>query len=405
MSLLDGIQTLDDLELENQLVFLRTDLDAPLGKGGTIADDSRIVAAVPTIKKLQELGARIIVGSRFGETKRSIHKKKSAGAPSIEPAAALLSELCDCEVLLPDGCVGDSLKKILLNLRTTQICVLENLVIEEENERPQEAIARELMGHVDVYVADSVRALGQETATTLHLPRLMEFRAAGPNMMKELQSIARIRSGIDGPRVVIWGGSSLSARVDVMTRLCQDAKHVIFVGVAGNTMLRALGGAVGTSTIDDEYLAGARTLAEQLGDKLVLPQDILTGTSPKSTESHVTAANKVPADEMALDIGPLSQARIQDLVKNAGTVIWCGTAGFHKSEVFAEGTRVICESLASTEAFTMIVGDDSVAAIQAVSPDSLQSIDCVAHGGLATLALLDENKLASLEALRGTNHE
>ncbi len=405
MLLLDEIQTLDDLDLENQLVFLRTDLDAPLDKDGKITDNTRIVAAVPTIKKLQQLGARIVVASRFGEATRPLKKKRSASAPSIEPAAALLSELCECEVLLPDGCVGDSLKKVLLNLRTTQICVLENLLTEEEGGRPAEAIARELMGHVDVYVADSVRALSLDSATTSEMPRLMEFRAAGQQMMKELQCIARIRSGIDAPRVLIWGGNSISDRVDVLKRLAQSATHVVMVGVAGNTMQRALGGFVGTSTIEEDYLAGARTLAEQLGPKLVLPEDVLAANSTKATEPEVYPADEIPADLMALDIGPKTQAKIRELIAHAGTVIWCGTVGFHKSPAFSQGTRSVGDAMIDTSAFTMIIGDDSVAAARTLMDDSLQSIDCVALGGPATLALLDENKLTALEALRGTNHE
>ena len=403
MLLLEEIQALDDLELEGKRVFLRCDLDTPLSKEGRFAEPWRIESVASTVKKLQELGARVIVGSRFGEGRKKSDKSSSKGVASIEPAAAYLSELLECEVLLPDGCVGDSLKKVLLDLKSNQICVLENLLNEEHEGQSAEAFARKLNEYVDAYVGDSMRALAQGGATVIDLPSLVEFSAAGPQLLRELQAIARIRSGIDTPRVIIWGGNSLSNRVDLLKRLAQHAQYVVLVGVAGNTMLHALHGPLGTSKVEEEYLAGARTLFEQLGDKLILPTDLVCAASPKAAagiERHYSALH---ADEMALDIGPQTRARIEELVQKAGTAIWCGSVGFQKSPTFAEGTLSLLSALKKTEGFTMVVGDDSVAAAHALGGDALASIDCVAQGGQATLALLDENKLLGLEALRGTN--
>jgi phosphoglycerate kinase len=160
---------------------------------------------------------------------------------------------------------------------------------------------------------------------------------------------------------------------------------------------------LGKSAVEEGYLAGARTLAEQLGDKLLLPEDLLCATSPKAEEAVERSPSSIGADEMALDIGPKTQSRIQKLVANAGTALWCGTVGFQKAPAFSGGTRALLNALRETTAFTMVIGDDSVAAARALGPDTLDHIDCVAQGGPATLALLDENKLVGLEALRGTN--
>lgn len=403
MLLLDGIQTLDDLEIEGKLVFLRSDLDSPIDKSGNLTEVHRIVAAADTIRKLQGLGARVVVGSRFGETKRNFEKSDAKKVPSIEPAAALLSEYLGCDVLLPDGCTGDSLKKVLLDLKSSQVCVLENLLQEELGELPAEAFARRLLGQMDVYVGDSVRELSRDSATTTDLPRLMEFVCAGPNLMRELQAVSRIRSGIDPPRLIIWGGNTLSSRVDLLKRLAAQASHVALVGVAGNTMIRALHGKLGKSAVEESYLAGARTLAEQLGEKLVLPDDLLCASSPKSEVGFARSPRNIPDDEMALDVGPQTQRRLRQLIAGAGTAIWCGTVGFQKATAFSSGTRTIVEAFRDTSAFTMVIGEDSVSAAHALCPDALDSIDCIAQGGAATLALLDENKLAGLEALRGTN--
>jgi phosphoglycerate kinase len=220
--------------------------------------------------------------------------------------------------------------------------------------------------------------------------------------MKELQAAARIRSRIDPPRLLVWGGNSLSGRLVHLQRLAGVDGRVLLVGVAANTMLRAVGGAVGRSAGDEDYLAGARTLREKLGSRLLLPKDFVTAPGLKATEGQIRPAGRVPETEMALDIGPETLALIEAEAKRAGTVIWCGTVGFHKAEPFAKGTQKLVETLAKTPAFTVVAGDDSVAAARATGGDLLDSIDCVARGGSATLALLNEKKLPGLMALRGT---
>lgn len=402
MSLLAGIQSLDELELENQRVFVRADLDAPMNKAGEFVDDSRIRAVVPTLKKLQELGARVTVASRFGETKTGPQgSTKRAELPSIEPAAARLSELMGCEVLLPDAATGESVKKVMGGLRSTQICVLENLARETDVGQGAEAFARQLVEYVDIYLADSLRALELDSASTVQLPKLADFRGVSTNLLRELQHVSRIRSGIDAPRLVIWGGNSLSHRLDVLDALTPPGTRVLFVGVAGNTMLRALGGALGRSAVEEDYLAGARTLADKLGSRMILPTDLVTATSPRAEQGEIREATKIREGEMALDLGPTSCAQIEEACAQSGTVIWCGNAGFHKNPAFEKGTRAILESLSKSPAFTMVAGEDSVAAAHTVGHDLVESIDCVTQGGTAALALFKETKLLGLEALRG----
>lgn len=400
MSILSDIQSIDELDLENQRVLLRADLDAPLTKGGAWLDDTCIRAAVPTIKKLQAAGAQVLVASRFGDARRDASKK----APSIEPAAARLGELLETDILLPDACTGDSVKKVLTEMRSSQVCVLENLALDADCETDAEAFARRLLDHADVFVADSLRVLSQASATTTILPRLMEHRAAGVSLMRELSAAARVQSKIDPPRLVIWGGNSLSQRLDTLRALVDERTRVALVGVAANTMLRALGNGMGRSALEESYLAGARTLAEQLGERLVLPVDLRVATSPRDTEFTDRPVDELREREMALDLGPRSLAQLERLVSTSRTIIWCGTAGFHKSETFAQGTRRICELLAVADAFTLVAGDDSVAATHSVGgPELASRIDCVSLGSETTLSLLKDNQLPGLSALRGPN--
>ncbi|HXS18606.1 MAG TPA: phosphoglycerate kinase [Polyangiaceae bacterium] len=402
MSLFADIRSIDDLEVENQRVFVRADLDAPYTKSGDFIDDSCIAAVVPTIKKLQAKGAQVIVGSRFGDARGDGKKKE---APSIEPAAARLSELLGCDVLLPDACVGDSVKKVLTEARAGQICVLENLANGGDRGPEAEALARRLKGVVDVFVADSLRVLGDESASTTYLPRLCEHRAAGVSLMRELSAVARIQSGIDNPRLLIWGGNALSARLDVLDALLVPGTVVFLAGVAANTMLQAQGHPVGRSAVEESYLAGARTLADQLGDRLILPSDLAVGKSPRATTRTERDVRSIQPEDMALDLGQRSIAQLKRLISQAKTIVWCGSVGFFKSSSYSAGTTAVCEGMAQSDAFTMVIAEDSVSAAHSVGRASLAQMDCVSLGGAATLSLLKNNKLPGLAALVGSNHE
>lgn len=394
-------EVLADLELENQRVFVRADLDAPLDRSGQITDASRIEAAVPTIRALAAAGARVIVGSRFGEFKAPGSGDEGPDAPSIEPAASALAEHLGMEVLLPDGCTGDSVKRVVTQLREGQVCVLENLSREYDLSTGRETLARQLLDYVDVFMADSLRVLGLESATTTVLPRLLPTRAPGLALHAELAKIQRIRSFADQPRLLIWGGNALSPRLPLLHQLVDDKTTVFLVGVAANTLIRARGGQLGRSSVEQGYLAGARTLAEQLGSRLMTQVDVLTAESPRSTAPSVTGAGDVPEGHLALDIGPATQRALEQEIERAGLVIWCGTPGLHREETYAGGTRALTEALARAEAFTGVVGDDTVTAARSVAKDATKHIDYLADGGEAALALLRDIKLPGLLALRG----
>lgn len=401
MSELPSTLDLGDVDLENQRVFLRTDLDAPLSPQGEVQDDIRIKSALPTIRALRAAGARIIIGSRFGEYRGGLGSlSEGKKAPSIEPAAAKLSELLEMEVLLPDGCTGESVKKVITTLRDGQVCVLENLAQESDLGSGRETFARQLLPQFDMYVGDSLRALTKPSASASILPRLMETRTAGLALKAELSAALRLRSFSDQPRLLIWGGKSLSEHVPLLHRLLGEEGRVFLVGVAANTMLRARGGQVGKSKVEESYLAGARTLDEQLGRRLMLPTDFIAGENLRQSTGVRVPAQEIPGHLMALDLGPETAQALEAEIAQAGLVLWCGAAGLAKEEPFSHGTRALVEALEKARAFTMIAGDDTVSAARAVRPDCDDRIDHVATGGEATLSLYAESKLVGLEALR-----
>lgn len=398
--LLSGLATLDDVEVENQRVLLRGDLDVPVDKKGEILDDVPIRRLVPTVRRLVEAGARVIVASTFGSSRRGAE----GSAPSIEPAAARLGELSGLEVHLPDDCVGDSVKKVINDLRDGQICVLENLALHPEEGRADEGFARHLMAYCDVFVNDSLSTCEGESSTTTLLPRLLEHRVTGPSLYAELLAVLRIQNPVR-PLTLVLGGSRLTDKLDVLQTLLPRCQHLCVAGVPANTMLRARGGALGASHVEESYLAGARTLMDRASGKLVLPVDLIAAPSVRATTGRPVAAGQLDPAEVALDLGPASIAAIREKILESGSVLWWGTIGFHKNPAFVEGTRAVLEALADSPAFTLVVGDDSVSAAYAVTPERLSDIDCLAGGGRATLALLAGKKLPGLEALRGMGHD
>lgn len=408
-SLLTGLSSLEDLELDNQRVFVRADLDAPLNRAGEIIEDFRIRAALPTLQALLKTGARVLVGARLGEAQLTPGSLSPKKAPSIEVAAARLAELLQVEVLVPDACTGDSVKKVMSSLREGQICVLENLAQDDDVGPGAEAFARNLLEYIDMYVADAPRALSLQSATTTILPRLVEQRVVGFNLLKELESLNRIRVPSDGPRLFIWGGSTLSEHLPLLHRLLGPQDRVFFAGVPANTILSALRskepGALGRSPIEESYLAGARTLRDQLESRWLLPSDFLVGESFQTTRSRVCSVDEVSPHETVLDLGPRSLEALREQIEQASSVIWCGAASLHKNANFAEGHRTILEALAQTSAFTIILGEDSVSVAHSLGADLLEKIDCVSQGGAASFSLLSANKLAGLEALRGISHD
>jgi len=396
-----AVQLFNDLELENQRVFLRTDLDAPVDRSGQVTDTSRIEAAIPTIRALVDAGARVILGSRFGELKAPASGAEGPDAPSIEPGASALAELLGMDVLLPDGCTGDSVKRVITQLREGQICVLENLCREHDYGSGRETLARQLLDYTDAYVADSLRALSFESATTTVLPRLLQQRAPGLALEKELSQLQRLKSFVDQPRLLIWGGNALSPRLPLLHQLADERTTVFLVGVAANTLHRAQGGSLGRSHVEEAYLAGARTLAGQLGPRLKAQVDVLAADSPRAATPRVLGATELAESDLALDVGPDTMRLLAAEVERAGLVVWCGVPGLYREETFAGGTRALAEMLAAAAAFTVVLGDDTVGAARSVAKDAAERIDYLASGGEAALALLRDIKLPGLLALRG----
>jgi phosphoglycerate kinase len=401
MTALDGIRSIEELELENKRVFIRVDFNVPLDKKThAITDDERIRAALPTLRHAVEAGARVILASHLGRP-----KGKPSPELSLEPVAARLSEITDWEVLLPDDCVGDAAKKVVADLREGQVVLLENLRFHAEEEKNDEAFARQLASLADAYVNDAFGAAHRAHASVDALPRMMRERAMGFLMQSELQALSRLTDAPGRPFVAVLGGAKVADKIGVIEALLANCDALCIGGAMANTLLAARGADLKGSKIEKDWLARGRTLLEQAagrGVDVLLPSDLVVASGTEAGEGQVVTPNAVPAGQMALDVGPATVQAFARRIVGAKTVFWNGPMGVFENRAFAGGTLGVARALAESNGFTVVGGGDSAAALHQLDESLVAKMSFISTGGGAALELVEGKKLPGVEALRIT---
>ncbi|MBX3270029.1 MAG: phosphoglycerate kinase [Sandaracinaceae bacterium] len=394
--MLEGIQSVRDLDVDGRRVFVRVDFNVPLD-GSVVTDDTRIRASIPTIQHVMERGGRPVLASHLGRP-----KGKPVPELSLEPAGARLAELLGCEVLLADDCIGDGPRKVVSDLRDGQVALLQNLRYHDAEEENDEAFAKELARLAEVYVNDAFGAAHRAHASVEALPRLMRVRGAGLLMEAELAALGELASGNPKrPYVAVLGGAKVSDKIGVIEALMARVDALVIGGAMANTFLAAQGRAMGKSLVEDDKLPLARSLlarAEERGMALVLPVDLVVAESLRATAGRAVPVTEVGPDDVALDIGPASVARYADVLREARSVLWNGPMGLFENPAFAAGTLGVAEAIAASSGFTVVGGGDSVAAVQQAG--MADRFSHVSTGGGASLELLEGRKLPGVEALR-----
>jgi len=399
MGTLDGIRTIDDLRLDNQRVFIRVDFDVPLDKSGQIANDDRIRASLPTIKKAISSGARVILGSHLGEP-----DGKPDPAFSLEPVALRLSELLGQDVYLPDDCIGDAAKKLITELRPGQLVMLENLRFHAEEDSSEEGFVREIAALCDVYVNDAFSTSDRAHASVAGLPRIMRDKGMGYLFRDEVTSLSRIAELPAKPFVAILGGAKVSNKLELIGALLKKCDAICIGGAMANTFLAAAGSSLKDSKLEQDQLPLARTLLEQARDRgvrFILPTDVVVAKDRNASDGEIVSVRAIPERHSALDIGPASVKAIAAQVARAKTVFWNGPMGVFENPAFAAGSIGVAQALADSAAFTVVGGGDSVAAVAAAGSGVAEKIGFISTGGSASLELIQGLKLPGVEALRG----
>ena len=396
--------TVEDINVKGRKVLVRVDFNVPM-KDGKITNDNRIQAALPTINKLVEGGAKIVLCSHLGKPKNGPEAKFS-----LAPAAARLGELVNTKVTFAadDTVVGDNAKKAVAEMKDGEIVVLENTRFRgAEETKNGEEFSKELAELVDgeVFVMDAFGSAHRAHASTAGVTKFVKETAVGYLMQKEIQYLGNAVEDPERPFVAILGGAKVADKLNVISNLLEKCDTLIIGGGMAYTFIKAQGGSIGKSLVDDEKLDYCKEMlakAESLGKKILLPVDTAIADSfPDPIDAEIAVeyvdADKIPADKMGLDIGPKTEAIFAEAAKSAKTVVWNGPMGVFENPVLKKGTVAVCEALAEADATTIIGGGDSAtAAIQLGFADKMSHIST---GGGASLEYLEGKVLPGVAAI------
>ena len=390
--------TVDRVELAGKRVFLRVDFNVPLEEG-RVAEDTRIRAALPTIELCLKAGAAVLLASHLGRPK---------GTPdshySLRPVAIKLEELLGRPVpLLPD-CVGPEVEAAAAALKPGEVVLLENLRFHAEEEANDPGFARRLASLADVYVNDAFAAAHRAHASTEGIARILHPAAAGLLMARELEALGRIFESPERPFMAVLGGAKVSDKLGLVEHLLARVDAVLIGGGMAYTFLVALGHGVGRSLLEPDRVEAARAIlgrARALGVRVRLPVDLVVAPGPDSVEGiRVASVREMPRDLMGLDIGPVTVAQFAATLASARTIVWNGPLGVFEKAPFSAGTLGTARAVASSAAFSVIGGGDTIAAVHQAGV--AERIGYISTAGGAFLEFLEGRTLPGVAALDET---
>ncbi|MFC2175459.1 phosphoglycerate kinase [Bacteroidota bacterium] len=396
------MKTIETFSFAGKKALIRVDFNVPLDADFNITDDTRIRAALPTIQKILKDGGAVILMSHLGRPKSG-----PEAAFSLSHLVNHLAKLLNTEVLFAKDCVGEIATKAANNLKFGQVLLLENLRFHKEETAGDRAFSEQLAQLGDVFVNDAFgTAHRAHASTTIVADFFPENKMFGFLLAREIESVDKVLKSAEHPVTAIMGGAKVSSKISIISNLLDSVDHIIIGGGMSYTFAKALGGTVGSSLVEDDYLETAKQIlddAASKGVKIHLPIDTLTADAFSNTANTKTCATgEIPDGWMGLDIGPLSMAAYDAVLKSSKTILWNGPMGVFEMESFQEGTKHIALSIArATEngAFSLIGGGDSVAAINKFN--LAEKVSYVSTGGGALLEYMEGKELPGIKAIRG----
>ncbi len=397
------MKTVSDLgDLSGRRVLVRSDLNVPLADG-SITDDGRVRASVPTIEQLASAGARVVVLAHLG---------RPDGAPdpaySLKPVAARLGELLGTEVQFASDTVGEDARRVVESLADGQVAVLENVRFNAAETSKDDAqrgeFADQLAELADVFVSDGFGVVHRKQASVYDIASRLPA-AVGGLVQTEVEVLQRLTEDPERPYAVVLGGSKVSDKLGVIDNLIDKADSLLIGGGMVFTFLKAQGYEVGTSLLEADQLDVASSYIERAaaqGVDLVLPTDVVVAPAFADADASVVRADEMPADQMGLDIGPETAARFAEIIGTSRTVFWNGPMGVFEMSSFDAGTRAVGLALTQMDGLSVVGGGDSAAAVRQLGFDDAQ-FGHISTGGGASLEYLEGKTLPGLAILEGTD--
>jgi phosphoglycerate kinase len=389
------MQQLSDLNCKGKRVLIRADLNVPLNEKLEITDDNRIKEFLPTLQAVLSQGARAIVMSHLGEP------SGIDPALSLRPVAKRLSELLGTDVILAPDCVGAEVTKLAADLKDGQVLLLENLRFQPGEKKSDSEFASQLAKLGDVFISDAFATAHRSHASMVGVPKLFKEKAAGLLMQKEMDYYTKALENPRKPLCVVIGGSKVSSKLNALVNLSSNADKLIIGGAMANTFLAAQGLQMGRSLYEPDLAGKALELLGTLARrdcKVYLPVDVVVAPALSSKGlGRAVPVQEIPADTMALDIGPATSLLYKEALHSAETIVWNGPMGAYENEEFARGTHDMCEAIANAHGLTVVGGGDTDAAIHHMQ--LAHKFSFISTAGGAFLALLEGNSLPGIKAL------
>ncbi len=386
-----SIVRMTDLDLSGKRVLIRQDLNVPIDENGRITSEQRITASLPTLKLALEKGAAVLVTSHLGRPKEGVWSE----ADSLAPVAKRLSELLGVDVPLVKDWVDG------VDVAPGQIVLLENCRMNVGEGKDDEALSQKYAALCDVFVMDAFGTAHRAQASTHGVIRFAPVAAGGPLLMAELDALDKALAKPARPLLAIVAGSKVSTKLELLSSLVGKVDQLIVGGGIANTFIAAEGHGVGKSLVENDLLDTARKIeadAKARGAEIPLPTDVVVAPAfAADAPATIKAVDAVGADDMILDIGPQTAAQYAELIAKAGTVVWNGPVGVFEFDAFGKGTEALAKAIASSKAFSIAGGGDTLAAVDKYG--IAKEVSYISTGGGAFLEFLEGKTLPAVAAL------
>lgn len=384
-------KTIKDIDLTGKKIFVRVDFNVPL-RNGIVADDTRIKAALPTIQYLLDKNAAVILASHLGRPGGEFKKEFS-----LRPVAEYLDKMIETRVIFVEDCMGGKAERAAIDLKNGEILLLENTRFHPEETANEPLMGKKLAGLAEIFVNDAFGTAHRAHASNVGIAKLLPA-VAGLLLEKEIDYLGNTIINPGKPFIAILGGAKVSGKIGVINNLAGKVDYVLIGGGMANTFFAAQGYSMGDSLVEVESFETARKILKEIGEKLLLPVDVVISNEFSATARHkIIPVGDIPEGWRIMDLGPETLKKFEKIISNSKTIVWNGPMGVFEFPVFAKGTFSLAKIVAESPAVTIIGGGDSAAAVK--ESGLSDKINHISTGGGASLKMLAGTVLPGLEAL------